>query len=39
MRINLAARFTDPWLGDMRARFHKEIRRDLALPDPRKMDR
>ena len=30
--INLEDRFTDPWLGDMRARFHKEIRRDIPIP-------
>jgi len=27
--INLADRLADPWLGDMRARFHKEARSDL----------
>jgi predicted amidohydrolase len=30
--INLAQRFTDPWLGDMRARFHKELRSDILAP-------
>ena len=30
--INLAERFVDPWLGDMRARFHKEIRDDVPVP-------
>jgi predicted amidohydrolase len=30
--INLADRYTDPWLGDMRARFHKEMRTDIAAP-------
>jgi predicted amidohydrolase len=30
--INLADRFMDPWLGDMRARFHKETRRDVPTP-------
>lgn len=30
--VNLAQRFVDPWLGDMRPRFHKEIRTDLYLP-------
>jgi predicted amidohydrolase len=33
MPLNLADRFMDSWLGDMRARFHKEIRRDIPLPD------
>jgi len=32
VRVNLAQRFVDPWLGDMRARFHKEIRPDIYLP-------
>jgi predicted amidohydrolase len=30
--VNLADRFMDPWLGDMRARFHKEARRDIPMP-------
>jgi predicted amidohydrolase len=30
--VNLAERFTDPWLGDMRARFPKEMRPDLLVP-------
>ncbi len=30
--VNLEDRFTDSWLGDMRARFHKEIRRDIPMP-------
>lgn len=29
--VNLNERFLDPWLGDMRARFHKEIRWDVPL--------
>ena len=29
--INLSLRFMDPWLGDMRARFHKEIRWDVPI--------
>jgi len=33
--INLAERFTDPWLGDMRPRFHKEMRSDIGAPLPR----
>jgi hypothetical protein len=32
MPINLADRFIDSWLGDMRPRFHKEIRRDIPMP-------
>ena len=32
MPINLEDRFMDPWLGDMRARFHKELRRDIPTP-------
>jgi predicted amidohydrolase len=27
--IDLARRYTDPWLGDMRARFRKELRTDV----------
>ena len=27
--IDLARRYTDPWLGDMRARFRKELRREV----------
>jgi hypothetical protein len=30
--VNLADRSMDSWLGDMRARFHKEIRTDIAAP-------
>jgi len=30
--VNLAERFTDPWLGDMRPRFHKEVRGDIEVP-------
>jgi predicted amidohydrolase len=29
MSIDLSQRFTDPWEGDMRPRFHKELRTDL----------
>jgi predicted amidohydrolase len=29
LAVNLNERFLDPWLGDMRARFHKEIRWDV----------
>jgi predicted amidohydrolase len=32
--VNLAQRFTDPWIGDMRPRYHKEIRPDVYLPTP-----
>ncbi|HEY1793932.1 MAG TPA: carbon-nitrogen hydrolase family protein [Opitutaceae bacterium] len=32
--VNLGARLTDPWLGDMRDRFHKEIRPELYAPTP-----
>ena len=32
--VNLQQRFTDPWLGDMRARFPKEIRPALYRPVP-----
>ncbi|HEY5078702.1 MAG TPA: carbon-nitrogen hydrolase family protein [Opitutaceae bacterium] len=34
MAINLEDRFLDPWLGDMRARFHKETRLDLPVSSP-----
>jgi predicted amidohydrolase len=29
--VNLNQRFLDSWLGDMRARFHKEIRWDVSI--------
>lgn len=32
--VNLADRFVDPWLGDLRARFHKEVHGGMALPRP-----
>jgi predicted amidohydrolase len=32
--INLGDRPLDPWLGDMRARLHKETRRDIPIPAP-----
>ena len=32
--IDLADRLLDPWLGDMRARLHKETRRDIPIPGP-----
>jgi predicted amidohydrolase len=32
--INLEDRFLDPWLGDMRPRFHKEMRGDIPVPAP-----
>jgi predicted amidohydrolase len=34
MDIDLSRRFVDPWLGDMRPRFHKEVRRDLTGAPP-----
>ncbi len=34
IRVNLAARVMDPWLGDMRPRFHKEMRTDIGAPPP-----
>jgi predicted amidohydrolase len=30
--IKLEDRFVDPWLGDMRPRFHKELRNDIPVP-------
>jgi predicted amidohydrolase len=30
--VNLEDRFLDSWLGDMRARFHKEMRTDIVTP-------
>lgn len=32
--IDLARRYTDPWLGDMRGRFMKELRLDLRVAHP-----
>ena len=32
IQVNLAQRFTDPWLGDMRPRYRTEIRSDLTVP-------
>jgi predicted amidohydrolase len=32
LAVNLSDRFVDPWLGDMRPRFHKEVRWDIATP-------
>jgi predicted amidohydrolase len=32
MDLDLNARFLDPWLGDMRPRFHKEMRHDSLIP-------
>ena len=32
--IDLARRYTDPWLGDMRGRFMKELRLDLKVAHP-----
>ncbi len=33
--VDLAARHVERWLGDMRGRFHKELRWDVPLPEPR----
>jgi predicted amidohydrolase len=32
--IDLARRYTDPWLGDMRGRLRRELRTDVAVPAP-----
>lgn len=32
--INLEERFLDPWIGDMRPRFHKEMRTDIPMRPP-----
>jgi len=32
--IDLARRYTDPWLGDMRGRLRRELRSDVAVPLP-----
>ncbi len=32
--VNLSQRFTDSWMGDMRPRYHKEIRPDIYIPTP-----
>ena len=32
--IDLAARYADPWLGDMRGRFRRELRSDVVAPLP-----
>lgn len=32
--IDLARRYTDPWLGDMRGRFMKELRLDVKVAHP-----
>ncbi len=34
--VDLAQRYVEPWLGDMRGRFHKEIRWDVPVPEPPK---
>jgi predicted amidohydrolase len=31
LKVDLNQRFTEPWLGDMRGRFHKEIRWDVPV--------
>jgi predicted amidohydrolase len=30
--VNLEDRFLDPWIGDMRTRFRKELRTDVPIP-------
>lgn len=32
--VDLARRYVEPWLGDMRGRFHKELRWDVPIPEP-----
>jgi predicted amidohydrolase len=32
LTVDLNRRFIEPWLGDMRGRFHKEIRWDVPVP-------
>jgi hypothetical protein len=32
--IDLARRYTDAWLGDMRGRFMKELRLDVKVAHP-----
>lgn len=32
--VDLAQRYVEPWLGDMRGRFHKELRWDVRIPEP-----
>jgi predicted amidohydrolase len=32
--IDLSRRYEDPWLGDMRGRFRKELRTDVLTPKP-----
>jgi predicted amidohydrolase len=34
IQVNLARRFVDPWLGDMRPRFRKELRPEIYAPLP-----
>jgi hypothetical protein len=29
--VDLTRRFVEPWLGDMRGRFHKELRLDVPI--------
>lgn len=33
VKIDLSRRYVDPWLGDMRGRFHKELRADVKVID------
>lgn len=32
--VDLSRRYVEPWLGDMRGRFHKELRWDVPVPEP-----
>jgi predicted amidohydrolase len=34
--VDLAQRYVEPWLGEMRGRFHKELRWDVPIPEPPK---
>lgn len=35
VEVDLNERFVERWLGDMRARFHKELRWDVPVPAPK----
>jgi hypothetical protein len=34
--VDLSRRYVEPWIGDMRGRFHKELRWDVRVPEPPK---
>lgn len=36
IEVDLNQRFVEKWLGDMRARYHKELRWDVPVPAPKK---